>query len=90
MILLLMCAGFALLAAGTYRQSSILFGRLPRRRIRVALLGGGHALLAVSLAVVLAGPDMGRQLVQWVGLLTVGALVVLIGVWLRSDHPRSS
>jgi hypothetical protein len=86
MILTLVIAGFALLGAGTYRQSELVFGHVPRLRMRLGLLYGGYAVLALSLILVIAGPDVPRQLVQWFGLLSVGALVMLIGFWLRSAY----
>jgi hypothetical protein len=84
MILALVIIGFALLAAGTYRQSATVFGKVAARATRLRLLVAGYGALALSLALVMAGSDMGRQLVQWFGLLTVGALLMLIGFWARS------
>jgi hypothetical protein len=86
MILLLVIAGFGLLAAGTYRQSAAIFGDRPPLRTRATLLVGGYLALGISLVLVGAGPDPARQLVQWVGLLTVGALVMLVGCWLRAPR----
>ncbi len=84
MTLCLVFVGFVLLAAGTWRQSAIVFGRVPRPRIRHALLGSGYALLALSLLPVLAGRDPSRALVEWFGLLTLAAIAVLLACWYRA------
>ena len=80
---LLVLAGVALLASGTWRQSAILFGRTPPARVRHALIGGGYTLLAASLAIVLAGDDPSRAVVGWFGELTVAAIVLLVACWWR-------
>jgi hypothetical protein len=81
MTFLLMLAGFAMLVAGTWRQAAMFFGRVPARRFRLALLGSGYALLALSLASVLAGDDPARALVGWFGELTLAAIAALLGCW---------
>jgi hypothetical protein len=83
MTLLLVIAGFALLAAGTWRQSALIFGKVPRLAIRHVLLGSGYALLAGSLVPVLGGGDTGRALVEWFGQLMLGAISLLVAMWLR-------
>lgn len=88
MTLLLVIAGFALLAAGTWRQSALIFGTVPRPAIRHALLGGGFALLAGSLVTALSGDDSGRTLVEWFGQLTLGAIILLMVMWLRQQTRR--
>jgi hypothetical protein len=86
MILALVILGFALLGAGTYRQSILLFGRVAPLATRMRLLGAGYAVLTLSLALVILGPDMGRQLVQWFGLLTIGALLMLVAFWAGTER----
>jgi hypothetical protein len=86
MTLLLVIMGFALLGLGTYRQSQMVFAQRPSAQRRFALLCGGYAVLALSLLLAVSGPDAARQSVQWFGLLTIGALVMLIGFWLRGGR----
>ncbi|WP_267381655.1 MULTISPECIES: DUF3325 domain-containing protein [unclassified Sphingomonas] len=91
----LMLTGFAMLAAGTWRQSALVFGRVPPRVRRVALLAGGHAAIASSLVRVLASDDPSRAVVEWVGELTAAGLLVVFGCWLwqrRADRaaPRNA
>jgi hypothetical protein len=88
MTLLLVIAGFALLAAGTWRQSALIFGKVPRPVIRHALLGGGFVVLAGSLVPVLDGDDPSLALVEWFGQLTLGAVVLLVAMWLRQQKRR--
>jgi len=83
MTFVIVLAGFVLLASGTWRQSAIIFGRILRSRLRLAMLGGGYALLAMSLALVLDDDDPSRALVGWFGQLTVAAIIVLVACWLR-------
>jgi hypothetical protein len=83
MTFVIILAGFVLLASGTWRQSAIIFGRILRSRLRLAMLGGGYALLAMSLALVLDDDDPSRALVRWFGQLTVAAIIVLVACWLR-------
>ncbi len=78
----LVLAGFLSLAAGTYRSGRLLFGRVLPVRARALLLTLGHALLAVSLWRVLAGDDPARRLVEWFGLLTLCALILVASLWL--------
>jgi hypothetical protein len=85
MTLFLVIAGFALLAAGTWRQSALIFGKVPRPSIRHALLSGGFALLAGSLVAVLGCNDPSRALVEWFGQLTLGAITLLAAMWLRQQ-----
>ena len=80
--MMLVLAGFAALAAGTYRSSLRMFGRLPPLRTRVAVLGLGYALLGASLLRVLTRPDAARGLVEWFGMLTVCALIVVGTLWM--------
>ncbi len=77
----LVLAGFGMLAAGTWRQSAMIFGKPPRARIRFALLGIGYTLLSLSLASVLLRNDPARALVEWFGQLTAAAAMVLLGCW---------
>jgi hypothetical protein len=88
MTLFLVIAGFALLAAGTWRQSALIFGNVPRPSIRHALLGGGFVVLAGSLVPVLDGDDPSRALVEWFGQLTLGAIGLLVAMWLRQQKRR--
>jgi hypothetical protein len=88
MTLLLVIAGFALLAAGTWRQSALIFGEVPRPVIRHALLGCGFVVLAGSLVPVLGCNDPSRALVEWFGDLTLGAIVLLAAMWLRQQRRR--
>lgn len=66
----------ALLAAGTPRQTALLFGphchEARRRRLRQA----GLALLALSFALVMVGDDRARHCVTWIGLAGLEALAV--------------
>lgn len=90
MILALVILGFALIAAGTYRQSEWLLGRVASVKVRLRLLAAGYAALTASLALVVLGPDMARQLVQWFGWLTVGATLILVGFWIHGPRrPRT-
>lgn len=90
MIFLLVAAGFALLMAGTYRQSLELLGpasTAPRRR-RLLILG--YALLAVSLVPVCRDPDWVRRLIEWFGDLSVAALLTVgFGWWRHRTRARS-
>lgn len=88
MILLLAILGFALLATGTWRQSALLFGRVPPAKVRTALLAAGYAFLAASLALVLTGPDMPRRLVAWFGWLSLAAAVPLLACWAWDGRRR--
>lgn len=88
MTLALVILGFALLSAGTYRQSEWLFGRVAPLSVRRRFLVAGYAALTASLALVIMAPDMARQLVQWVGLLTIGALLMLVGFWIRGRRRK--
>lgn len=78
--MILLLAGFAALAAGTYRSSRWLFGRLLPAGVRRAVLALGYALLAGSLWRALAGDDPARGLVEWFGLLTLAALIVVVAL----------
>jgi hypothetical protein len=91
MTLLLVIAGFVLLATGTWRQSALIFGRVPGAPIRHALLGTGYLLLGASLVPMLGGDDPSRALVEWFGLLTVTAIGLLGAFWVlqrRRDRAR--
>jgi hypothetical protein len=79
--MMLVLAGFVALATGTYRASRWLFGRLLPSRTRLALLGLGYVLLGASLARAVTGRDPARALVEWFGLLTLCALIVVGLLW---------
>jgi hypothetical protein len=90
MIFTLILTGFIALMVGTYRTSRDLLGAAstPARRWRLLLIG--YALLAMSLVPVLRDPDWARRLVEWFGDMTIAALLVVLGVWLRLRAPRRS
>ncbi len=80
----LIVAGFMLLAAGTWRSSALIFDRVLQARLRHVSLAGGYSLLASSLVSVLAANDT-RMLVEWVGQLTVAAIILLLALWTRQQ-----
>ena len=90
MILLFILLAFFSLAAGTYRQSTLLLGEAatPLRRRRLLLLGYG--LLGASLIPVCIDQDWARRLVEWFGQLSGAALLVVLLCWYRARTPRRS
>ena len=76
---------FSAIALGTERHAKQVFGRLPAQGVRQALTASGWLLLLASLPPALAarGPSIGS--LNWLGYLSIAAVV--IGLML-SYRPR--
>ena len=88
MSLLFILLAFLSLAAGTYRQSTLLLGEASTPTRRRGLLLFGYGLLGVSLIPVCTDPDRARWLVEWFGQLSAAALLVVLLCWYRARAPR--
>jgi hypothetical protein len=85
---LLALTAILLVAAGTPRQSTTLFGDRADRKHRRALRLGGFAVLAASFVIALIDDDRARHVIAYLGTIGVEACIVAILFTWRSGSSR--